>query len=235
MTNLVFADLDAIKATFALLELIPDTHAWVKDTEGIFFCGNSLFYQRFGFSSEQGLAGKSDFDLAPDNLAKRYRADDEQVLGGTVVSDRLELIGGAGMVQWFLPSKWPVYNPAGEIIGSFGMSRHLNRQESKSAPYQALSAPIDYIRQHFGERIAIQDLAAASNLSVSALERRFRKHLGKTPHQYLNEVRLEHGLSLLQETDKSVGHIALETGFADHSHFTRAFKQHFGRAPSSVR
>ena len=235
MTKLVFDNLEAIKQTFKVLELIPDTHAWVKDIDGRFIGGNSLFYQRFGFSSEQGLMNKTDFDLAPSDLAQRYRQDDKQVLAGNVMTDRLELIGGSGNVQWFLTSKWPIYDLTGKIIGSFGMSRHLNREESKAIPYQELSAPINYIRQHFGERISVKALADACNLSVSALERRFRKHLDKTPHQYLTEVRLDQGLRLLQETDKSVGTIALETGFTDHSHFTRAFRRYFGGAPSSAR
>jgi transcriptional regulator GlxA family with amidase domain len=70
---------------------------------------------------------------------------------------------------------------------------------------------------------------------VSALERRFKKHLKKTPHQYINEVRLDNARRLLRETDKPIGTIALETGFADHSHFTRAFTRRFGTAPSADR
>ena len=113
--------------------------------------------------------------------------------------------------------------------------RHLNRAEAKTIPFQELSAPINYIRAHFAERISVASLAAACNLSVSALERRFRKHLNKTPHQYITQVRLEHSRRLLSDSDKAIGTIALETGFADHSHFTRAFKRYYGIAPSDTR
>lgn len=235
LTNLVFDNLDALEPAFRVLELLPDTHAWVKDCDGRFVRGNDLFYQRFGFSSVEDLTGKTDFDLAPADLARQYRTDDDQVLKGITVIDRLELIGGAADVEWFLTSKWPVYNGHGNIIGSLGISRHLNRAEANTIPFQELSAPINYIRQHFADRISVADLATACNLSVSALERRFRKHLDKTPHQYITEVRLEHGKRLLSESDKAIGTIALETGFADHSHFTRAFRRHFGIAPSQTR
>ncbi|MEP4147745.1 MAG: helix-turn-helix domain-containing protein [Halioglobus sp.] len=235
MTKLVFDSLNGLDQSFAALDLIPDTHAWVKDLSGHFTFGNSLFCQRFGLQDSEALRGKTDYDLAPRDMAERYRADDENALQGLEVSDRLELIGGADSVEWFLTSKWPIYNHSNQIIGSIGISRHLNRSETKAAPFQQLSAPIDYIRQHFASDISVADLARASSLSVSALERRFRKHLDKTPHQYLNEVRLGHGRSLLINSDKAIGNIALETGFADHSHFTRAYKKHFGIAPKAER
>ncbi len=235
MTKLVFDSLDRAEENFAVLDLIPDTHTWVKDRQGPFVFGNRLFYQRFGIDSLAQLAGKTDYDLAPADMARRYRADDDHVLNGGVVTDRLELIGGGESVEWFLTSKWPVYNQRGGIIGTVGISRHLNRFEHQSVPYRDLRAPINYIREHFSSQISVAELAAACNLSVSALERRFRKHLGKTPRQYITDVRLGHARRLLVETDKPIGTIALETGFADHSHLTRAFRRHFARSPSEVR
>lgn len=235
MTKLVFDSLNGLEQSFAALDLIPDTHAWVKDRSGRFTYGNSLFCQRFGFQDFLSLKGKTDYDLAPADMAERYRTDDDSALQGSAITDRLELIGGADSVEWFLTSKWPIYNSANEVIGCFAISRHLNRSESKAVPFRELSAPIDYIRQHFAGDISIADLARASSLSISALERRFRKHLDKTPHQYLNEVRLQHAHRLLINTGKAIGNIAIETGFSDHSHFTRAYKKHFGTAPRDSR
>jgi AraC-like DNA-binding protein len=236
MTKLRFQSLDHAEQNFAMLDLIPDTHAWIKDTAGAFVYGNPLFYDRFGFSSLQGLLGKCDFDLAPAHLAERYVSDDAYVLGGGVVTDRLEMINAEdGSVAWFLTSKWPVFDLRDRIIGTFGISRHLNPAERKATPFRELREPIDYISQHFAGELSVQALAQACNISVSALERRFRKHLKKTPHQYINEVRLDHAQQLLLETEKSIGTIALETGFADHSHFTRAFSRHFNLTPSKVR
>jgi AraC-like DNA-binding protein len=236
MTKLIFNSLKGVEQSFALLELIPDTHAWVKNLSGGFALGNRLFYERFGFSSMQGLIGKTDYDLAPADMARQYREDDNQVLKGSVITDRLELIiGQADTVEWFLTSKWPIHNHSGQIIGSFGISRHLNKSERKAIPFRDLSAPIDYIGEHFASRLSVKALARACNISVSALERRFKKHLQKTPLQYINEVRLDHARRLLLDTDKAIGTIALETGFADHSHFTRAFTRHFKLTPSQAR
>lgn len=219
-----------------MLDLIPDTHAWIKDALGRFAFGNRLFFERFEMSSMQGLLGKTDFDIAPNNLAQKYTQDDSFVLGGGVVNDRLELIlgGGAGG-DWFLTSKWPIYDEKNSIIGTFGISRHLNRTEGKAIPFQELRAPVDYICEHFASNISVASLASACSISVSALERRFKKHLEKTPRQYISEVRLDNARQMLLETDKAIGTIALETGFADHSHFTRSYIQYFGETPSTAR
>ena len=236
MTKLVYRSLAGAEQDFAMLDLIPDTHAWVKDTQGQFVYGNPLFYERFGIRSLKGLVGKCDYDLAPVHLAETYVQDDALVLKGGTVTDRLEMINAAdGSMAWFLTSKWPVYNLQGKIIGSFGISRHLNRTERQAAAFQELRAPIDYICEQFASDLSVSALAAACNLSVSALERRFKKHLGKTPHQYINEVRLDNAQQLLLETNKSIGEIALSTGFSDHSHFTRAYTRRFGRTPSKAR
>jgi AraC-like DNA-binding protein len=236
MTKLKFASLANAEQNFAMLDLIPDTHAWIKSTEGRFVYGNRLFFERFGISSMQGLVGKCDHDLAPPSLADKYTSDDCHVLEGNLVTDRLELINAEnGSGDWFLTSKWPIYDLDSRVIGTFGISRHLNRTEGTTIPYQELRAPVDYICQNFASKLSVEDLASASNISVSALERRFRKHFNKTPRQYINEVRLDNGRQLLLETDKSVGVIAVETGFADHSHFTRAFTKQYGMTPSKVR
>ncbi|MEZ5503115.1 MAG: helix-turn-helix domain-containing protein [Halioglobus sp.] len=236
MTKLKFASLRGAEPGFAMLDLIPDTHAWIKNTQGRFVYGNRLFFERFGFSSLQSLRGKTDYDIAPKALAEKYCSDDAQVLKGGVVNDRLELILGEGQAgDWFLTSKWPIYNLREHVIGSFGISRHLNKTEGTAIPFRELRAPVDYICRHFGNRISVDSLAKACNISVSALERRFRKHLNKTPHQYINEVRLANARQMLLETEKPVGVIALETGFADHSHFSRAYSKYFGMPPRRAR
>lgn len=236
MTKLVFPSLDGADQNFAMMDLIPDTHAWIKNREGRFVYGNRLFFERFGFSTLQGLVGKCDFDIAPPYLAEKYVSDDALVLEGSEVSDRLELITGeGGSGDWFLTSKWPIYDTQDRILGTLGISRHLNRTDRTSIPFRELRAPVNYISQHFASPISVESLASACNISISALERRFRKHLGKTPRQYITEVRLDNVRQMLRETNKPVGMIAQETGFADHSHLSRAYKKQFGITPRQER
>lgn len=172
MHKIVLPSLQHALPGFQLLTALVDTHAWLKDPEGRFVCADQLFLQRFGFHRLQELQGKTDYDLAPAPMAKEYRKDDRRVLAGEQVTDKLELITNRNEVaSWFLTSKWPVYDTEENIIGSFGSSRHLNNTDRATIPFRELNAPIEYIRQHFGERITVAQLAASCHLSISALER----------------------------------------------------------------
>jgi AraC-like DNA-binding protein len=79
-------------------------------------------------------------------------------------------------------------------------------------------------------------LAARLDTTPYHLCRVFRAALGQTMHRYRTELRLRRGLELLE--DRAAGglsRVALELGFASHSHFVRAVRQHFGTTPSLLR
>ena len=76
----------------------------------------------------------------------------------------------------------------------------------------------------------IHDLAKAGGISNSTLLRLFQKHFGTTPYAYLMDRRLEIGASMLT-MGHSVKDSALQCGFADAGHFSRAFKKKYGVPP----
>lgn len=64
--------------------------------------------------------------------------------------------------------------------------------------------------------------------------RAFKRATGQSVHQYVIARRLAAGRDLLETTPLSIAEVAEQVGFADHSHFARAFKRCYGVAPSSV-
>ena len=78
-------------------------------------------------------------------------------------------------------------------------------------------------------------LAAAAGVSPRHLERLFRQHLGRTPGEHYLRLRLDRARLLLRQSELSVLGVAVACGFASASHFTRAYRRTFGRAPSSER
>lgn len=236
MDRITINQLEDAANAFQLLKPIESLHAWVKNTDGKFIITNDLFSKRFGFTNASQINGKSDHDLAPPYLANRYIEDDLQVLQGAVITNRLELIVCSNdNASWFRTSKYPIYNTKDEIIGTYGISKQLNLPRSQSTPIRELNTPIEYIQQNFAENISIEKLAQACHVSMSTLERRFKKHLSKTPLQYLMEVRLDNARVMIFESGKSLSNIAQETGFVDNSHFTRAYKKRFSLSPSEDR
>jgi AraC family transcriptional regulator len=65
--------------------------------------------------------------------------------------------------------------------------------------------------------------------------REFKVTFEATPHQYIQQRRLMRARELLGSTDASLSTVALETGFASHSHFSTAFRAATGVTPSSYR
>ncbi len=93
----------------------------------------------------------------------------------------------------------------------------------------------DYIHQHLGESISLDDLASEIGLSRFHFARRFRASTGTPPHEFLLRQRVERARTLLERTDSPLLDVACTCGFADQSHMTREFKKRVGTTPGRYR
>ena len=59
--------------------------------------------------------------------------------------------------------------------------------------------------------------------------------MGCSPSEYLTELRLRRAATLLVSTNLSVSEIALEVGYLSLSHFSRVFRERFGKTPRAFR
>jgi len=112
----------------AILDSIPDL-AWLKDKEGIYIAANEPLCQAFGMKLED-LIGKTDFDISPEDLAERYRADDQEVMKSGK-RKRIEEPWGKkkGERIWIETIKTPIYNNKGEVIGTSGIARDITERK----------------------------------------------------------------------------------------------------------
>lgn len=219
-----------------VLDLIPDILFWIKDKSGQFKYANHFFLEHHGMQNLSQIINRTDFDFSPTHIAEQFSVDDQKVLQGEEVHDRLEMNNNqSGKISWFATSKRPLYNKNQELIGTYGMSRHLEKTSHVLSGMDALKTPVEYIRENYMRNITLTELAEVTFLSVSALERRFKKHLKKTPKQFMNDVRLENARRLLIESNLPIATIASECGFSDHSYFSKQFRLLFGQLPSSFR
>ncbi|MEL7025502.1 MAG: helix-turn-helix domain-containing protein [Pseudomonadota bacterium] len=219
-----------------MLDLVPDVLFWVKDSDSRFMYGNQAFLEHQGIKSANQLEGKTDFDFSARHLAEQYVRDDAYVLEGGEVTNRLEMnTTEAGEIAWFATTKRPIRNPKGEIVGTFGMTRHFDRFENARSDIDAVRAPVEFVRANYARDITVTEIAEAAHLSLSALERRFKKHLKKTPRQFLVEVRLEQARRLLVESTMPIAEVAFASGFSDHSYFSQQFRRFWGMLPSVFR
>lgn len=92
-----------------------------------------------------------------------------------------------------------------------------------------------FIRDSACSGVEVPRVAEEVGLSNSVLERRFRKHLGRTPKAEIMRVRIERAKTLLSQTDKTSGSIAHRSGFHSLAYFTNAFRQRVGMTPNAYR
>lgn len=91
------------------------------------------------------------------------------------------------------------------------------------------------MRRRLSEGEDLAGIAAQAGVSQRQLQRLFRRHLGMTPTQYFLKARLQRARHLLQYSTLSVTEIAIATGFASISHFTRRYTELYGRTPTGER
>ncbi|WP_082880832.1 PAS domain S-box protein [Methylomonas sp. DH-1] len=109
----------------ALLDNIP--HAiWLKDPNSRLLAVNQEFAELFGADNPAALIGKNDFDIAPPELAKAYRADDQRVLETRQKLIVEEYIVDGGRRTLFETYKAPVIDEQGQLLGTVGFARDIS-------------------------------------------------------------------------------------------------------------
>lgn len=102
------------------------------------------------------------------------------------------------------------------------------------AGQDAIAAACRFMETHYDTHITLEQLCRCSTLSKSTLLRGFTKSKGVTPYRYLQSIRIGKAKALL-ENGASPAEAALQTGFADQSHFTNFFHMYIGLSPAAYR
>ncbi len=228
------ADIDSV---LGLFDLVPDAYFYVKDRESRFVKMNDSLLRLRGLKNEREVWGKTDWDLHPAHWARQYVEEDRRVMeaGQGVVNQPWLVPDDRGRLRWFLSSKVPLFDRSRVVIGIAGVMRDFEKTEQLTKPYQQMERVLAHVARHYRERLTVDEIAKIADLSVSQLDRRFKQLFQMTPQQYVIRVRVHEATRRLLETDHALGVIALETGFYDQAHFTRAFKALMGCSPSAYR
>ena len=96
---------------------------------------------------------------------------------------------------------------------------------------QALARAKQYILKEFGRSLSLMDLATAAGVSQQQLLKLFRNFIGASPTQYLYGQRLCVAAEKLAHTGLPIKEVAEACGFANEFHFSRKFKEAYGKSP----
>lgn len=99
---------------------------------------------------------------------------------------------------------------------------------------QEIEKACTFMKQHFMERIYLEQICHQAGLSKSTLLRAFTKSKGITPYRYLETIRINEAKKMLSKGISPLD-TAIQTGFSDQSHFTNYFTSFIGLAPGVYR
>lgn len=147
----------------AILDNLPYL-AWLKDVDCNFINVSKAFAEAFGFKHPEELVGKSDFDICGNDLARKYQADDFEVMENRKQKLVEEPIEVNKENRWFETFKTPVFDVDGNVIGTTGVARDITDQKIADAEKQAAMERIQR------EQSAIYSISINSALISGDLE-----------------------------------------------------------------
>jgi AraC-like DNA-binding protein len=107
--------------------------------------------------------------------------------------------------------------------------------ENKYAERLNISKSIEFLVEHYNDNFSLDELARVANLSPYHFIRVFKSETGKTPYEYLMDLKIEKTKEMLALKQYTITEIGLLCGFANPSHFAVVFRKKTGISPSDYR
>ncbi|MEY5011126.1 MAG: hypothetical protein RLZZ253_2265 [Verrucomicrobiota bacterium] len=220
----------------ALFEHIPDTFLFLKDAQSRFVHVNRALLERLGLRAVSEIAGTSDYDRYPPQIARLLVEGDRQVMvSGQPLLGRAEvLFERSGVLAWFSTDKYPVMDGT-KVLGVAGITRRCGEVAMRDPSNHGAAKAIRLVSQDPQRLWSVEVLAAAAGLSTRQLHRQFLSEIGMGPRDFLLKTRLYAAAAELRRGSKPIIEIAANYGFCDQSSFTRQFRRVLGATPASYR
>jgi PAS domain S-box-containing protein len=112
-----------------VMDNLPD-YIYYKDRQSRFLRANPAHAKALGLSDPHQTVGKTDLDFFPEEDAKKYFSDEQQVIEtGQALLGRMERVRHPdGQYHWFSTSKVPIRDTQGHVTGLVGISRDMTEQ-----------------------------------------------------------------------------------------------------------
>lgn len=104
-------------------------------------------------------------------------------------------------------------------------------KSKKCGHYFEINAVFDYVKHNLCEDLCLENVATHFSLSPIYFHNLFKKAVGVTLHEYVEEQRLKKAIDLLLTTDMTLTQIAYASGFSSQSYFSFVFKQRTEKTP----
>ncbi len=109
---------------------------------------------------------------------------------------------------------------------------HAKRHKQSDA---FIPRAIEFMKSNYREELSLSDIAYVTGYSPNYFHHVFTSVMGRTPQQYLLDVRIRHAKYLLAQSGKPLSEIAYECGFSSQAYFTEQFKKATYATPGQYR
>jgi YesN/AraC family two-component response regulator len=117
-----------------------------------------------------------------------------------------------------------------KVLNAEGFSMEMQMQDNDK-----INLVFNYVKDHFQEPIALEEVADLVSMTVPSFCRYFKKIAHKTFTKFVNEYRLVHASRLLAEKPISITEICFESGFNNFSYFNKTFQEFTGKSATQYR
>lgn len=238
------------------VHVVSGTKTW-RTTEGRWTLGKgqTLFFKKGAAIVHQDF--KEDFCLLVFFVSDDFIRDvvrevssqlnahydgDPLAKGATIVNNDVTLVAYfQSMLAYFAATAKPADSLLTLKLKELIVSILLGGNNPELAAYfQTLlksdAPPLSQIMEaNFCYNLGLEDFAKLSHRSLSTFKRDFQKYYKQPPGKWLLQKRLDYSAVLLKNPALNVSQVALDCGFEDMSHFSRAFKGKFGVPPAQYR
>jgi AraC-like DNA-binding protein len=236
MSNFLDTYLNMPDTAKLLFDEMPRFIYFMKNHQLRFVRLNQNLIEKIGLP-EAEIIGKTDFDLFPKSMANAFYKDDQLILKTKQpILNKVELVpSNLGQADWSLTNKVPMFDEQENIFAIIGVTRPFSTSDTARNSSEGLSLMIEHIKENYATKLSIERLARMSSLSVSALERKFKKVFHINPSQYILNIRIQEACQLLIHSSQPLINIANDCGFYDQSHFSRQFSKAMNISPLKYR
>lgn len=115
---------------------------------------------------------------------------------------------------------------------------HLISEKEKSERYtkgKRMSRIMDYVENHYTEKLLLSDISELEGLSVYYLSHFFKEMLGLSFQEYIALRRFERARKMVEQTNRSLTEICMECGFSDYRYLNKIYKKQLGYTPIEYR
>ena len=117
----------------------------------------------------------------------------------------------------------------------YKLNHTAEHSETSKYRHQLIPDCIEYLRNHYAQKITIEELSNNFFLSKSYLSSLFKKATGSGVVEYLQHIRIDKACELLVETDLSITEISTMVGYTDYRFFNKSFKKITGCTANEYR